>query len=590
VTDEDDERPDAAGKPPAWPPGGHVDWRPWGEAAFADAADAQRPILLSLTTAWSAECRQMDAETYGEPRVAAAVDDGFVPIRADADRNPRVAARYSVGGVPSTLFLTPDGTVLRAAGPLGVDEMRNAIQRVRNTWADEGAAAGTLPRPLEDDRTPAGDLDDAIEGRLLSVLQETFDEQAGGWGTGAKFPLPRAVEFALKRDRTMARRTLDAIDDHLRDEHHGGFYRGAEHRDWSGVRPEKLADVNAALVRAFTAGYRYTGEERYRAAASHGVDFLRETLWSEPVSGADGFAASETPIPDEDDIDGGGAPAGGTTDRRIDRTRLGDWNALAADALLTYAGVTDDERAREHARQTLDTIANTMVDRGQVVHAVDVEGTPLADDERALLVDHARVVRALVTARSVLGPGVEFGERGGGEGSPLELAEDLAGTAIEDLHVDGSFLDGPPTGAGLLDRPYRPLAGNVAMASALLDLAVATGDEEYLAIAEETAAAFADAGERLGPQAAAFGSLAGRLHRGTLRVDVTAPVGSDLHRAALRIADHEAIVLPVAGADPADAAPAAKLAPDAAYVVAEGERIGPARTPEELLECVAEAS
>lgn len=86
-----------------------VDRRPWGEAAFAEARELDRPLVLSLAARWSAECRRMDEETYGEPRVAAAIDDGFVPVRVDADRRPRVRERYNAGGFPTTAFAAPDG-------------------------------------------------------------------------------------------------------------------------------------------------------------------------------------------------------------------------------------------------------------------------------------------------------------------------------------------------------------------------------------------------------------------------------------------------------------------------------------------------
>jgi uncharacterized protein YyaL (SSP411 family) len=583
---------DAAPGVPSWPPGGHVEWRPWGQAAFDAAAEAEQPVLLSLTATWSEECRRMDAETYGEPRVAAAIDDGFVPVRADVDRHPRVANRYAMGGVPSTAFLTPTGEVLNAAGPLAPSGMRGAIEGVRRTWEEKGAAAGRVPRALADEEPPGGTLDASIEGHLLEALRENFDEQAGGWGTGGKFPMPRAIEFALKRDRRMALRTLEAVSANLEDEYAGGFHRSAANRNWSDVSYEKLLDANAALIRAFAAAYRYTGDESYRRSAERGVEFLTTTLWRDAGPGERGaFAASQA-------ADGGADyyaldPSDRVTAETpfVDETLLLDWNALGVDALLSVAAVTDDETAAEFATRALATITTELIEDGEPIHFRDTDDPALAG-ERGILIDVARSIRALVTARSVLGPvidGLAVEEDAGGTGgSPLALATDLADAAIEQRRPGRTFLDGPVTGPGLLDRPLRPLDANVELAGALLDLAAVTGEDRYRDVAGETTEAFAGAHERFGPQAAAFGSVAGRLLRGTLRIDLTAATGSDLHRAALRLADHEAIVVPEidAGEQPVDREE--EFEDDAAYVVVDGERSAPAFDPESLSERVAE--
>ncbi|OYR79669.1 thioredoxin domain protein, partial [Halorubrum sp. E3] len=101
-----------------------VEWRDWGPEAFAEADERDRPVLLSLSATWCEGCHEMDAITYAEPRIAANVNEGFVPVRVDVDRHPRVRERYNMGGFPTTAFLTPEGKLLTGAGYLDVDGMR----------------------------------------------------------------------------------------------------------------------------------------------------------------------------------------------------------------------------------------------------------------------------------------------------------------------------------------------------------------------------------------------------------------------------------------------------------------------------------
>jgi len=546
----------------------HVEWRDWGAEAFAEADERDCPILLSLSATWCEGCHEMDAITYAEPRIAANVNEGFVPVRVDVDRHPRVRERYNMGGFPTTAFLTPEGELLTGAGYLDVDGMRQVLESVRQMWADKGREAGRVPRALDADLPPSGELTDAIESHLAGQIEAKYDEEYAGWGSDAKFPLPRTVEFALKRDRDRALRTLDAVRDHLADDVAGGFFRFAGTPDWGDVAYEKPIDTNAAVTRAFANAYLYTGDEAYLAPALDAVEFLTDDLWTGygvggsvgPGLGRAYYAASAA---DREDLD---SP-------RRDLTVFAGGNALAADALLAVAAYTDDERAREYADRILGGLERDLIDAdsGAVTHYRGSDEVGEAD----LLADAARVVSAYTRAAGVLGEGAA-------------VARSVADRAIDRLRVDGSFVDGPRSGAGLLDRPFRPLDGNVEMATALLDLAALTGEERYETVARETAESFAGATERLSVQVAGYGSLAGRLLRGTTVVAVGDEPGSDLHRAAWRVADHEKVVVPNAHREDA---PSPRSVPAGSAVVIAGEAVSePAETPDELMARVSETA
>ncbi|GAB3668185.1 DUF255 domain-containing protein [Halopiger thermotolerans] len=543
-----------------------VEWREWGQDAFDEAEAADAPVLLSLTATWCDHCHEMDAETYAEPRIAANINDSFVPIRVDVDRHPRVRDRYNMGGFPSTVFLAPDGNVLTGAGYLGADGMRQVLDSVRTMWQTKGSGAARVPRPLREDNSPAGELTHDVEAAMVGQLTETYDEVAGGWGQSPKFPLPDALEFALKRDREMALRSYDAVSANLLDEYDGGFYRFASDRDWGGVQREKLLDSNGALVRAFANAYLHTGKDEYREPAERTIEFLTTTLWNGDV---DAFANSQAPGEDA-------AHSLDATDRAtaaeppVDDGVFAGPNALAIDGLLTYYAYTDDERARRYAERALERLCEDLLADGVVAHQYDADGN---DAPTPLLTNQARALEALTTAASVLD--TEF----------LADARRVADATIDHLHDEDSFVDGPAEGVGLLDRPLRPLDANVAFADALIDLAelvAGTAEDDdadadrYREYARETLEAFAGASDRFGVQIARYATAVSRLLEGPLAIRVAAEPGSDLHRAALRMADHEKVVVPDATTLEAGTAR-----------VERGDRVSdPAETPDELSERV----
>jgi len=528
--------------------GTKVEWREWGEDAFATAARAGKPVLLSLSAPWCAHCHEMDATTYSEPRIAANINDGFVPVRVDVDRHPRVRERYNMGGFPSTVFCTPEGQIITGAGYLGIEGFRGILDSVRRTWDGKGTEAGNAPRALRDNQPPGGSLSPRIEEHMVEQLLAAFDEEFGGWGSDAKFPLPRTVEFALVRARDQATRTLEAIRTHLLDTYDGGFYRYAGRRDWGDPHREKLLDENADLVRAFARAYRYTGEESYRDSAAGTVEYLTTTLWT-----GEAFAASQ--VGDDEYYRLGPADREAADPPDVDGTVLADRNGLTAEALLTLAAYTDDERPRRYAERALEFVTAELLADGEATHFHAPEGN--AESLRGLLLDQARVLAGLTTAWQVLG---EY----------QSDATAVADYTLAELGDGEAFRDGPAEGPGLCDRPLYPLDTNVELADALVDLAALTGEDRYREAAHDAVAAFAGAAERMGVEVAAYAAVAARLQ--SVRVfRVGAPAGSDLHRAALRIADHEAVVVPDAD-----------VPGGTAVVFDDGERTGAAETPDGL--------
>ena len=94
-----------------------VHWRPWGEAALAEAKDANKPILLSVGYSSCHWCRVMAHERFEHEETAALMNDLFVSIKVDREERPDLDAIYQraislmgqQGGWPLTMFLNPDG-------------------------------------------------------------------------------------------------------------------------------------------------------------------------------------------------------------------------------------------------------------------------------------------------------------------------------------------------------------------------------------------------------------------------------------------------------------------------------------------------
>jgi hypothetical protein len=245
-----------------------------------------------------------------------------------------------------------------------------------------------------------------------------------------------------------------------------------------------------------------------------------DTLWT-----GDGFGNSQQP----------GAYFERSADERatmeappIDASVYTATNALAADALAWYTAYTDDERAGDHVAATLGRLETDRVDDGLVAHTDDAETA-------GYLTAQAAALRAFATAGQVL------------DAEYVATATAIADATIDRLQTDsGAFRDGPAEGAGLLDEPLYPLDDNARVADALVDLYYLTDEPRFYDAAETAVEAFAGAADKMGPQVAHYGTAAARVLRRPLVIGVGTETGTDLHRAALRMADHEKVVVPAA--------------------------------------------
>src|SRR5258708_35652918 len=94
-----------------------IQWREFGEEAFAGARLADKPILLDIGAVWCHWCPVMDRESYDDAEGAAIVKENYIAGKGDRGERPGIDSRdqgavgalTGQGGGALTGFFTPDG-------------------------------------------------------------------------------------------------------------------------------------------------------------------------------------------------------------------------------------------------------------------------------------------------------------------------------------------------------------------------------------------------------------------------------------------------------------------------------------------------
>jgi thiol:disulfide interchange protein DsbD len=94
-------------------PTASVQWAPFTAARLAQAEHEGRPVVLDFYADWCIPCHELDRSTFTHPKVRQALSR-FVALKVDltTDKVADVQAlrtRFGVNGVPTVLFLTPEG-------------------------------------------------------------------------------------------------------------------------------------------------------------------------------------------------------------------------------------------------------------------------------------------------------------------------------------------------------------------------------------------------------------------------------------------------------------------------------------------------
>jgi len=167
-----------------------VKWRHDYAAARKEAAEAGRPLVLKFSTDWCGPCRKLEATTLRDPKIVAALNERFVPVKLDGDKEHDLMAEFKVTGFPTVLVVTPEGKVVgRTSGFRTPAELTAVLDKAPAPTAPSAAKA------TEGKKTAAVvfDADQALHRKLVVALDSGSAAQPGKKVGGEVFDADREL-------------------------------------------------------------------------------------------------------------------------------------------------------------------------------------------------------------------------------------------------------------------------------------------------------------------------------------------------------------------------------------------------------------
>jgi uncharacterized protein len=303
-----------------------IQWLEYSEAAFAQAAKEDKPILLDIGAVWCHWCHVIDRESYENEAIAAYINAHFIAIKVDRDQRPDIDARYQQvvaamtgqGGWPLTGFLTYEGRVLYIGTYFTPEAMTRLLRQIHEAYhqrraeifsAETSEQLSTEAALFSTDPATHTPAPENLSQKLLTAIRQRaenyYDPIYGGFGRMPKFPHFSTLQFLLKEadppkdilEKSLQAMALSGIYDHLG----GGWHRYSVDEAWHVPHFEKMAYDNGEALTTYAWAYQSTSNPLYKTCLEKTLLYCQTVLCSPEQTGF--YASQDADINLEDDGD-----------------------------------------------------------------------------------------------------------------------------------------------------------------------------------------------------------------------------------------------------------------------------------------------
>ena len=111
-----------------------VQWLPYSEVQLDRASRESKPILIDFYADWCAPCKELDMHTFSAPEIID-LSKEFIMLKVDltSSSDPHAESlrkKYRTRGVPTLVFLKPDGRELSDLRVTGFEPKERMLERM----------------------------------------------------------------------------------------------------------------------------------------------------------------------------------------------------------------------------------------------------------------------------------------------------------------------------------------------------------------------------------------------------------------------------------------------------------------------------
>ncbi len=107
-----------------------INWRSFDEGMVLSKIE-KKTVFLHFYADWCGFCRKMANTTFKDPALVRYLNENFMPIMVNTDKEPETASSYGVVGLPYTMFLTEQGApIFSVPGYIATDPLMSMLKEI----------------------------------------------------------------------------------------------------------------------------------------------------------------------------------------------------------------------------------------------------------------------------------------------------------------------------------------------------------------------------------------------------------------------------------------------------------------------------
>src|SRR5262245_31532657 len=107
-----------------------IRWRQDYTAARRESVETGKPLFVDFSTESCFWCKKLDAVTWRDPKIVKLLNEQFIPVKLDGEKETRLVQSLQVDGYPTLIVATAEGKVVgRHAGFLDAAQMTSLLRK-----------------------------------------------------------------------------------------------------------------------------------------------------------------------------------------------------------------------------------------------------------------------------------------------------------------------------------------------------------------------------------------------------------------------------------------------------------------------------
>ncbi|CAB1077262.1 hypothetical protein D1AOALGA4SA_5055 [Olavius algarvensis Delta 1 endosymbiont] len=107
-----------------------INWRSYEEGMVLSKIEKKK-VFLHFYADWCGFCRKMANTTFKDAALISFLNENYMPIMVNTDREPQTAGSYGVAGLPTTIFLTEMGEpIFSVPGYIATDPLMSMLKEI----------------------------------------------------------------------------------------------------------------------------------------------------------------------------------------------------------------------------------------------------------------------------------------------------------------------------------------------------------------------------------------------------------------------------------------------------------------------------